>query len=113
MKTGIKEFYEKIKQHCIKNEMKCHQCCFRIFCYMSPSEITVGVINEVESYLNMDKQEKYIYGGEIEMNLKNITTKDLLEELEKRDGVEMVIAEPYKDEQVKVNGPAIICIITD
>lgn len=47
------------------------------------------------------------------MNLSNITTKDLVEELGKRDGVGMVIAEPYKDEEVKVNGPAIICIITD
>lgn len=51
METDIKEFYEKIKQHCIKNEMKCHQCCLRIFCYMPPSKITEAVINEAESYL--------------------------------------------------------------
>ena len=37
----------------------------------------------------------------------------LVEELEKRAGVETTIAEPYQDVQVKVNGPAIVLVVID
>lgn len=47
------------------------------------------------------------------MDLKNIPTCKLVEELAMRDGVEMKIAEPYQDVDVSVNGPAIVFIITD
>lgn len=47
------------------------------------------------------------------MELKSITTKDLVAELSERDGVEVTIAEPYKDAEVKVNGPAIVLVVTD
>ncbi|WP_454054125.1 BC1881 family protein [Clostridium sp. Marseille-Q7071] len=38
------------------------------------------------------------------MNLKKITTKQLLEEILKREGVKYAIAEPYQNKQIKVNG---------
>ena len=45
--------------------------------------------------------------------LKDISTKELVEELANRIGVKRKIAEPYEDLTVKVNGPAIVLIIED
>ena len=47
------------------------------------------------------------------MELKDIQTCDLVEELKKREGVEVKIAEPHKDMSVSVNGPAVVLIIID
>lgn len=47
------------------------------------------------------------------MNMKEITTKQLVEELQTREGIEATIAEPYKDVEIKVNGPAIVLVVTD
>ncbi len=47
------------------------------------------------------------------MNLTTVPTCELVEELEKRVGVETTIAEPYQDVQVKVNGPAIVLVVID
>lgn len=48
-----------------------------------------------------------------ENNLSRFTTKELVEELSRREGIEKTIAEPYKDVEVKVNGPAIILVVID
>ena len=45
--------------------------------------------------------------------LQKVSTKDLVEELQKREGVETTIAEPYQDKAVSVNGPAIVLVVTD
>ncbi|MCF2651818.1 BC1881 family protein [Anaeromassilibacillus senegalensis] len=47
------------------------------------------------------------------MNLENIPTCELVDELSKRDGVVQKIAEPYQDVDISVNGPAIILVVTD
>lgn len=47
------------------------------------------------------------------MNLSNIKTCELVEELKGREGVETEYAEPYQDTKVSINGPAVILIITD
>ena len=47
------------------------------------------------------------------MKLKDYPTRDLVEELKTREGVEVTIAEPYKDVEVKVNGPAIVLVVID
>ena len=47
------------------------------------------------------------------MELKDIKTCDLVEELKKREGVEVKIAEPHKDMSVSVNGPAVALVIVD
>lgn len=47
------------------------------------------------------------------MELKNTKTCDLVKELEKREGVKEIIAEPYQDIDIKVNGPAIVLVIID
>ena len=47
------------------------------------------------------------------MDISNVLTKDLVEELSKRIGVETTIAEPYQDVQIKVNGPAIVMVVID
>ena len=39
--------------------------------------------------------------------LEDVPTKQLVAELSGREGVEVTIAEPYQDAEVKVNGPAI------
>jgi Na+/phosphate symporter len=43
----------------------------------------------------------------------DIPTKDLGEELSKREGVKVDIADPHKDVDIKVNGPAIVLTVID
>lgn len=45
--------------------------------------------------------------------LAKTSTKDLVEELRKREGVEATIVEPHKDNSVIVNGPAVVLVVTD
>lgn len=40
-------------------------------------------------------------------------TSELVEELSSREGVKKIVAEPYKDVSVKINGPATVLIIAD
>ena len=47
------------------------------------------------------------------MELKDVKTCELAEELKKREGVEVKIAEPHKDMSVSVNGPAVVLIVVD
>lgn len=47
------------------------------------------------------------------MEIKNITTKELVEELKTRDGVEIKIIDPYQDEIINVNGPCVVFIVVD
>lgn len=47
------------------------------------------------------------------MDLNRVSTCEIVSELSKRQGVEMIIAEPYQDKAVSVNGPAIILVVTD
>ena len=47
------------------------------------------------------------------MELKDVKTYELVEELKKREGVEVKIAEPHKDMSVSVNGPAVVLIVVD
>ena len=42
-----------------------------------------------------------------------VTTKQLVEELKTREGVETIIAEPYEKKTVEIEGPAIILIVED
>ncbi len=45
--------------------------------------------------------------------LKNIPTKELVDELQQREGVNATIAEPHQDITIQVNGPAIVLTVTD
>lgn len=47
------------------------------------------------------------------MDLKDVKTCELVEELKKREGVEVKITEPHKDMSVSVNGPATVLIVID
>ena len=47
------------------------------------------------------------------MELKDINTCELVEELKKREGVEVKIAEPHKDMSVSVNGHAVVLVVVD
>ena len=42
-----------------------------------------------------------------------VSTKELVEELKKREGVRREDAEPYQDKKISVNGPAVILVIID
>lgn len=46
-------------------------------------------------------------------NLSMFSTKELVEELSKREGVDTRMVEPYEDVTEKVNGPAIILVVID
>lgn len=47
------------------------------------------------------------------MNIKDYSTKELCEELQKREGVEVDIIDPYIDRQFTVNGPALVFVVVD
>ena len=47
------------------------------------------------------------------MKLKENSTRELVEELKKREGVEAHLAEPYRDLTVNVNGPAVVLVVID
>lgn len=47
------------------------------------------------------------------VQLKDYTTKEIVEELMFREGVRTRTAEPYQDIVVQVNGPAVVLIVTD
>ena len=47
------------------------------------------------------------------MDISNLPTRDLVEELQRRNGVKTEIAEPYQDVGVKVSGPAIVLVVID
>ena len=46
-------------------------------------------------------------------NIERISTKELVEELKKREGVSITIAEPYEKESFEVEGPAIVLTVID
>lgn len=46
-------------------------------------------------------------------HLELFSTRELVEELKERTGVEVTIAEPHKKIKIKVSGPAIILKIFD
>lgn len=58
-------------------------------------------------------EERQVEGSGGEEMLKDVSTKELVEELKTREGVSAKIAEPYQDLSVKVNGPAIVMVIID
>ncbi len=47
------------------------------------------------------------------MKLEDYTTYDLVSELEKREGVEKIMVEPYDEEEFSIEGPAIILIVEE
>lgn len=46
-------------------------------------------------------------------DMSKIYTCELVKELEKREGVDYVIVEPYEEKTIKVEGPAIVLIVID
>ncbi|MDT8715446.1 BC1881 family protein [Clostridium sp. 19966] len=47
------------------------------------------------------------------MKLSEIGTKELVEELKKREGVEARIVEPHTDTNISLCGPAIALVVID
>jgi hypothetical protein len=47
------------------------------------------------------------------MDLSKVKTSELVVELETREGVKMVIADPYQKGEVSVEGPAVILVVMD
>lgn len=47
------------------------------------------------------------------INLSEVNTRDLVNELKKREGVQALIAEPYAPVKVDIEGPAIVLVVTD
>ncbi len=45
--------------------------------------------------------------------LEKLSTKELVEELKKREGVKTEYAEPHQDKKLSVNGPAVILVVAD
>ena len=49
----------------------------------------------------------------VQIDLGKVPTCRLVEELQKRDGVQKEYAAPYTDKLIAVNGPAVILIVID
>lgn len=49
----------------------------------------------------------------VNQHLKSIPTRQLVEELAGREGVECFYAEPYEEKPISVSGPAVIMVIID
>lgn len=50
----------------------------------------------------------------MQYKISDFTTKELVAELQRRDGVKIKIAEPYQQIEIgNVIGPAIILVVTD
>ena len=47
------------------------------------------------------------------MDLSKAKTYELVAELKTREGVEVIMAEPYQKREVSVGGPAVFFIVTD
>lgn len=47
------------------------------------------------------------------MNVKEVTTRDLVEELRKREGVDVRLVGPSETLAVETDGPVIVLIVTD
>lgn len=45
--------------------------------------------------------------------IERYSTKELVEELKRREGVKVDYAEPYQDKKISVNGPAVILVVID
>lgn len=45
--------------------------------------------------------------------IKDFSTKELVQELKTRLGVDTFNISPYTDENIKVNGPAIVLVVID
>lgn len=46
-------------------------------------------------------------------DMSQIYTCDIVKELEKREGVDYVIVDPYEVKKIEVEGPAIVLIVID
>jgi hypothetical protein len=46
-------------------------------------------------------------------SLKDFTTKELVEELTKREGVDKTTAAPYEEKIIEVSGPAVVLTVID
>ena len=47
------------------------------------------------------------------MDLSKVKTSELVAELETREGVKKVIADPYQKGEVSIEGPAVILVVMD
>lgn len=51
--------------------------------------------------------------NELKEMLQNVNTKYLVEELKKREGVDITTVEPYKEVHIPIEGPAVVLVVTD
>ena len=49
----------------------------------------------------------------VEKSMNDISTANLVKELETREGVELIIAEPYDNKTITVEGPAVVLVVKD
>lgn len=76
-----------------------------LICYFGK---IISSIIEISTFKNWDGS-----GYKKDQDFCDESTASLVEKLKNREGVETHIAEPYADLDVKVNGPAIVLVVTD
>lgn len=99
------------EQHDMKKPMSDYEKAIRDYCKCARKADRY----QFEAYICLLKVLDILadQGKVSEMELGLVSTSALAEELGKRQGVEMKIAEPYQDMQITVNGPAIVLTVVD
>ena len=69
--------------------------------------------SQVKDNTNLVQKNGQMKGSDKMQELSKYSTKELVEELSKRTGVEKIITEPYQDKVISINGPAIVLKIID
>lgn len=84
-------------------------------CVLSALESGESVNVEVATLEKIARALNTRVGNLLEEDLspKTALTCELVSELATREGVTSVLAEPYKDAEIKINGPATILVVTD
>lgn len=73
---------------------------------------TLNKVIEKETYV-LEEWIQKIMREVRRMDLSKVKTSELVTELETREGVKMIIVEPYQNGEVSVEGPAVILVIMD
>lgn len=98
------------------------------FCCCAGIEVTINPLEQKQVKICFDADKVIWNSGRVEIYddelgaclsqedrqvLNDISTQKLVDVLGRREGVERKIAEPHKDCNFSVNGPAIVLVITD
>lgn len=79
-----------------------------------PNTFNLRELYNIFDALNIDSATAFvILCDESTATIKVYSTKDLINELQNREGVKIDFAEPHEDKSININGPATIITVID